>query len=299
MPKLTVNQIAIEYDSFGADDAEPVVLISGLGAQMIRWSPPFCNILAAQGFRVIRFDNRDAGLSTHLDGAPVPNPAFVAAAVRRGEAPNVPYTLFDMARDAIGVLDGLSIERAHLVGRSMGGMIAQLVASEYPRRALSLTSIMSGSGNPENPPATPEVMALLAGPAPDPLEDQAGFLAHRVAFSRLISGRGYPFDEAARRVEALAEVARAYDPSGFGRQIVAIAATGDCRALLSMIDIPTLIVHGSDDPLIPLEAGKDTAANIRDAELLVIPGMGHELPAALYETVATAIAGNARRAARI
>ena len=296
MPKLRVNQIVIEYDSFGSEDAEPILLISGLGAQMIRWPVPFCRALASRGYRAIRFDNRDAGLSTHLDEAPVPDLASVAAAHARDEAPNVPYTLHDMAGDTIGVLDALSIEQAHIVGRSMGGMIAQLVASEHPYRALSLTSIMSGSGNPENPPPAPEVMALLTSPAPHPSEDEAGFLAHRLAFSRLISGRGYPFDEAAQRIEILAEVSRAYAPAGFGRQIAAIAATGDCRALLSGIEVPTLVGHGSDDPLIPLEAGKDTAANIRGAELLVIQGMGHEIPSPLYETVAAAIDNNARRA---
>jgi pimeloyl-ACP methyl ester carboxylesterase len=298
MPKLRVNQIVIEYDSSGSVDAEPILLISGLGAQMIRWPVPFCRALASRGYRVIRFDNRDAGLSTHLNEAPVPDLASVAAALARGEAPNVPYTLFDMADDTIGVLDGLSIAQAHIVGRSMGGMIAQLVASKHPHRTLSLTSIMSGSGNPENPPPAREVMTLLTSPAPYPSEDETGFLAHRMTFSRLISGRGYPFDEAAQRIEILAEVRRAYDPAGFGRQIAAIAATGDCRALLSGIDVPALVVHGSDDPLIPLEAGKDTAANIRGAELLVIQGMGHEIPSPLYETVAAAIANNARRANR-
>jgi pimeloyl-ACP methyl ester carboxylesterase len=298
MPKLRVNQIVIEYDSLGSEDAEPILLISGLGAQMIRWAVPFCRALAARGYRVIRFDNRDAGLSTHLNEAPVPDLASVAAALARGEAPHVPYTLRDMVGDTIGVLDGLSIEQAHIVGRSMGGMIAQLVASEHPHRALSLTSIMSGSGNPENPRPAPEVMTLLTSPAPHPSKDEAGFLAHRLAWSRLISGRRYPFDEAAQRVEILAEAGRAYDPAGFGRQIAAIAATGDCRALLSGIDVPTLVVHGSDDSLVPLEAGKDTAANIRGAELLVIQGMGHEIPSPLYETVAAAIDNNARRANR-
>jgi pimeloyl-ACP methyl ester carboxylesterase len=296
MPKLRVNQIVIEYDSFGSEDAEPILLISGLGAQMIRWPVPFCRALTSRGYRVIRFDNRDAGLSTHLNEAPVPDLASVAAALARGEAPNVPYTLRDMAGDTIGVLDRLSIAQAHIVGRSMGGMIAQLVASEHPHRLLSLTSIMSGSGNPENPPPAPEVMALLISRCPHPSEDEAGFLAHRMAFSRLISGRGYPFDEVAQRIDILAEVSRAYDPTGFGRQIAAIAATGDCRALLSKIDVPTLVVHGSDDPLIPLEAGKDTAANIRGADLLVVQGMGHEIPSPLYETVAAAIVNNARRA---
>jgi pimeloyl-ACP methyl ester carboxylesterase len=296
MPKLRVNQIAIEYDCFGSEDAEPILLIAGLGTQMISWSVPFCGALASHGYRVIRFDNRDAGLSTHLDEAPIPDMASVAAALRRGDAPDVPYTLFDMAGDTIGVLDELSIERAHIVGRSMGGMIAQLVASGHPHRTLSLTSIMSSSGNPENPPAAPEIMALLTRRAPDPSEDEIGFLAHRMAFSRSISGRGHPFDEASQRVQALAESRRAYNPSGFGRQIAAIAATGDCRAFLPGITAPTLVVHGSDDPLIPVEAAKDISRIIRGAELLIIQGMGHGIPPPLYETIAAAIATNARRA---
>jgi pimeloyl-ACP methyl ester carboxylesterase len=191
MPKLRANQIAIEFDSFGPEDAEPILLISGLGTQMIRWSAPFCTALVSHGYRVIRFDNRDAGLSTHLDAAPIPDLASVAQVLARGDKPNVPYTLFDMANDAIGLLDGLSIERAHIVGRSMGGMIAQLVACEYPHRTRSLTSIMSGSGNPASPPPAPQVMALLTRQPPHPHEDEAGFLAHRMAFARLISGRGF------------------------------------------------------------------------------------------------------------
>ena len=296
MPNVVVDQITIEYDSFGAADAEPILLISGLGTQMIRWPVPFCMALASRGYRVIRFDNRDAGLSTHLDNAPIPDFAVLARALARGDAPDVPYTLFDMVGDTIGLFDELSIEQAHVVGRSMGGMIAQLVASEHPSRVQSLTSIMSSSGNPENPPAAAEVMTMLAGRVPNPFEDEAGFLTHCMAFSRLISGPGYPFDEPAQRIEALAEARRAYNPAGFGRQIAAIAATGDIRAFSSKIEIPTLVVHGADDPLIPVEAGRDTAANIRNADLLLIPGMGHEVPPALYETIAAAIVDNAHRA---
>ena len=298
MPKLRANQITIEFDSFGPADAEPILLISGLGTQMIRWSAPFCTALVSHGYRVIRFDNRDAGLSTHFDEAPIPDLACVAQVLARGGRPTVPYTLFDMANDAIGLLDGLSIDRAHIVGRSMGGMIAQLVASEYPHRTRSLTSIMSGSGNPANPPPAPQVMALLTRRPPHPHEDEAGFLAHRTAFARLISGRGSPFDEAAQRSEALAEVRRSHDPAGFNRQIAAIAATGDIRKRLAKISAPTLVVHGSDDPLIAPDAGKDTAASIKDAELLMLDGMGHEIPPLLDETIAAAIAGNARRARR-
>ncbi len=295
MPKIKANGIEIEYDCFGNNEAEVVLLISGLGTQMIRWSETFCQILAEQGYRVIRFDNRDTGLSTHFNSASMPDLAAIADAVSRGEAPNVPYTLFDMAKDAAGLLDALKIKRAHVVGRSMGGMIAQLLASEHAERVLSLVSIMSSTGNRDLPQASPAVMAAMTSPAPHPLEDQQGYLAHCVAFSQVIAGRGYPFDESAQRDQALAEVKRAYNPSGFWRHIAAIAATGDLRSRLAKISAPTLVLHGSDDPLVSPEAGKDTAANIKGAELLIVEGMGHDFPTSLFGFVAGVIADNTRR----
>jgi pimeloyl-ACP methyl ester carboxylesterase len=296
VPTVQANGIAIEYDSVGPVDAETVLLVSGLGVQMIRWTAQFCEMLAAEGFRVVRFDNRDAGLSTHLRGAPVPILASVAAAVARGERPAVPYTLRDMAGDAAGLLEALGIERAHIVGRSMGGMIAQLVASEYPQRVLSLATIMSSTGNPDLPPAAPEVMSLLTRPAPNPFENREVFLDHGIAFARAIASPGYPFDEPAQRALVAAEVDRAYDPAGFGRQIAAIAAAGDLRKSLSTIHVPTVVVHGADDSLVPAAAGRDIAASIEGARLLVVEGMGHDIPPDLYETLVSAIADNARRA---
>ena len=295
MPKAKANGIEIEYDCFGNHEAEAVLLISGLGTQMIRWSESFCQLLANQGYRVIRFDNRDAGLSTHFDNALMPDFSAIADAVSRGETPNVPYTLFDMAKDAVGLLDALKIKRAHVVGRSMGGMIAQLLASEHAGRVLSLVSMMSSTGNRDLPQASPEVMAAMTSPTPHPLKDEKGYLAHCVAFSQVISGRGYPFDESAQRDQAFAEVKRAYNPSGFWRHIAAIAATGDLRSRLVNISAPTLVLHGSHDPLVPPEAGKDTAANIKAAELLIVDGMGHDFPPSLFGFVADVIADNARR----
>lgn len=295
MPKTKSNGIEIEYDCFGKNDAEAILLISGLGTQMIRWNETFCQMLAEQGYRVIRFDNRDTGLSTHFDTAPMPDFTAIANAVSRGEMPNVPYTLFDMANDVVGLLDSLNIHRAHMVGRSMGGMIAQLLASEHSERVLSLVSIMSSTGNPNLPQASPEVMAAMTSPAPHPLKDEQGFLAHCVALSQAIAGRGYPFDETAQRDQALLEVKRAYNPTGFSRQIAAIAATGDLRAHLATITAPTLVLHGADDPLVPVDAGKDTAANIQGAELLIVEGMGHDLPPAMFGSVVRAITDNARR----
>ena len=295
MPKTKSNGIEIEYDCFGKDDAEAILLISGLGTQMIRWSETFCQMLAEQGYRVIRFDNRDTGLSTHFDTAPMPDFTAIANAVSHGEMPKVPYTLFDMANDAVGLLDKLKINRAHVVGRSMGGMIVQLLACEHSERVLSLVSIMSSTGNPNLPQASPEVMEALTSPAPHPLQDEQGYLAHCVALSQAIAGRGYPFDESAQRYQALVEVKRAYNPTGFLRQIAAIAATGDLRVHLANISVPTLVLHGADDPLVPPEAGKDTAANIQGAELLIIEGMGHDLPPAMFGNVVRAITDNALR----
>lgn len=296
MPNIAANGIAIEYDCFGDPDKPAFLLISGLGTQMIRWSACFCQLLAEKGYYVVRFDNRDTGLSTHLDGAPMDDLATIAAAAARGEAPAVPYTLADMAKDAVGLLDALQIARAHVAGRSMGGTIAQLVASEYPDRVASLASLMSSSGNPLLPQARPDAMAAMTSPTPHPVEDREGYLDHRVAFSRLIAGRGYPFDASAQRAQALAELERAYRPGGLVRQISAIAATGDLRKRLGKIRAPTLVIHGTDDPLVSPQAGKDVADHIQGARLLLVEGMGHDLPAALFPLVVDAISQNASRA---
>ena len=296
MPGVHANGLTIAFDSFGRQGADPILLISGLGVQMIRWSAPFCLALASQGFRVIRFDNRDVGLSTHLDDAPVPDLGAVSQALGRGERPGAPYALRDMADDAVGLLDALEIGRAHVVGRSMGGMIAQVMASERPHRVLSLTSMMSSTGNPGLPAPAPEAMAVLGRRGPDPRQDEAGHVAHSVDSARVIASPGFAFDERAQRAQALAEVRRAYNPAGFARQVAAMITAGDRRARLNTIVAPTLVLHGAHDLLIPLAGGQDTAAHIPGAELRVIDGMGHDLPTELHESFAHAIAANARRA---
>lgn len=295
MAQASANGITIEYDSLGDESAETVLLVAGLGMQMIRWTEPFRRAIAGHGFRVVRFDNRDVGLSTHFSDAPVPELSAVAAAIASGQRPDVPYTLYDMADDAAALLDVLGVERAHIVGASMGGMIGQLIASEHPGRTASLTSIMSNTGNPGLPPASPEAMAVLLQRPPSPFEDEAGFLAASLRSARVIGSPGYPLDVAEQQAQALAAAKRAYDPAGYGRQIAAVTATGDRRPRLKTITAPTLVIHGAADPLVPLAGGEDTAANIKGAELKVIEGMGHDLPPALYETLATAIAANARR----
>jgi pimeloyl-ACP methyl ester carboxylesterase len=295
MAVVKANGIDLAYDSFGDEADEAILLIAGLGTQMIRWTVPFCEALAARGYRVIRFDNRDSGCSTHLHQCAPPDFGALAAALMAGQRPDVPYTLHDMAADAIGLLDALVIDRAHVVGRSMGGMIAQILASEHSERVLSLTSIMSSTGNPMLPQAEPDVMALMLRPAPDPVSDEAGFLAHRLAFARRIAGTSSVFDEEAHRLLILEETRRAYDPGGSGRQIAAMAVTGDRRSSLATITAPTLVIHGGDDPLIPPACGRDTAARIPNADLMLIDGMGHDLPPALDRKVIEAIDRTARR----
>lgn len=296
MNTVNADGIDLAWDQFGREEDPAILLIAGLGVQMIRWAVPFCEELAARGYRVIRFDNRDAGCSTHFDHCPPPDFGALATALMAGRRPEVPYTLRDMAADAIGLLDALAIDRAHVVGLSMGGMIAQIMASEHAERVLSLTSIMSGTGNPDLPQAEPDVMAMMMRAPPDPISDEAGFLARSLAFTRRIAGPGHPVDEAAHRVLVLEEVRRAYDPGGAGRQIAAMAVAGDRRARLATIGVPTLVIHGADDPLIPPACGADTATSIPGAEFMLIDGMGHHLPATLHRTVADAIDRVAKRA---
>jgi pimeloyl-ACP methyl ester carboxylesterase len=296
---VKANGIELAYDSFGDETDEAILLIAGLGTQMIRWTGPFCEELAARGYRVIRFDNRDAGCSTHFSQCPPPDFGAMAAMLMAGQRPDVPYSLYDMAADAIGLLDALSIDRAHVVGRSMGGMIAQIMASEHPERVLSLTSIMSSTGNAGLPQAAPDIMAMMTRPAPNPFSDEQGFLAQSIAFAQRISGSRYPLDGEAHRRLVLEEIQRAYDSAGTGRQIAAMAVTGDRRSRLATITAPALIVHGMDDPLILPACGEDTAISIPNAELMMIEGMGHDLPSALYQTVAKAIHQTARRASTI
>jgi pimeloyl-ACP methyl ester carboxylesterase len=299
MMTLKSNDINLAYESFGDEASETILLISGLGTQMLRWTATFCETLVERGYRVIRFDNRDAGRSTHFADHPALDFAALAAKLANGQRPEIPYTLDDMASDAVGLLDALSIQKAHLVGRSMGGMIAQVAAVRHPNRILSLTSIMSSSGNPNLPPAKADVMALMTMRTPSPFEDEAGFVEHSLAFARRIAGTGATFDEEAHRTLVLEEVRRAYNPGGFGRQITAIAMAGDRRPELAKIKVPTLVIHGTDDPLFLPDCGRDTASSIPGAEFMLIDGMGHDLPPVFYQVVADGIDRTARRAKRV
>lgn len=289
MKVINANGVELAYDSFGNQDHPAMLLIAGLGTQRTRWADVFCEGLAQRGYRVIRFDNRDAGESTHFTTSGIPDFNELRTALMSGRKPSVPYALSDMALDAIGLLDQLSIAHAHIVGRSMGGMIAQILASEHAARVLSLTSIMSSTGNPALPQAAPDVMALMMSPAPDPSVDLEGFLANNIAFARRIAGTGYVFDESAHRAIVLEELHRSYDPAGTARQIAATGTAGDRRARLHTITASTLVIHGTDDPLIPPACGEDTAASIPNAKLMLMEGMGHEIPFELHDTILDAI----------
>jgi pimeloyl-ACP methyl ester carboxylesterase len=295
VPQIHVNGIDLEYESFGAASAPAMLLIMGLGAQLTRWPMPFCEKLVARGYRVIRFDNRDVGLSTKFDAAGVPDLRQLMAARFTGMPVKVPYTLHDMAADAVGLLDALSIDAAHVVGASMGGMIAQQVAAEYPQRVRSLTSIMSTTGNPTLPPPTAAAATVLMMRYPD-LEDRAAYVEHGLHALRTISSPGFPFDEMATRERVLSDALRGYSATGFARQLGAVAAAGDRREYIRRIKAPTLVIHGENDPLVPVAAGRDTAASIAGAELRVFAGMGHDLPPQLYDKIIDAIVSVAQRA---
>ncbi len=285
MPHVTANGIRIEYESRGDDKAETVLLIMGLGAQMTRWSDDFVDRIVKRGYRVVKFDNRDVGLSERIEAAGAPDFPGIIAALHAHETPPAAYTLSDMAADAVGVLDALGIAKAHIVGASMGGMIAQLVAADYPEHTLSLTSIMSTTGNPDLPRATPEAMAVLNERGPTPDEDMEGFLAHAVVAAKVIGSPGYPADEAELRARAKSDAERSFYPLGFQRQYAGVMASPERRAKLAKVTAPTVVIHGEADPLVPVSGGRDTAASIPGADLRIIQGMGHDIPPALYDTV--------------
>ena len=294
MAHAKINGINIEYEVHGADNGEPLLMIMGLGSQMTRWPPAFYEKLVAKGFRVIRFDNRDVGLSQKFSGAP--SVESVVGALIQGQKPDIPYTLDDMAADAVGVLDHLGIKRAHVCGASMGGMIGQLVAADYPERVLSFTAVFTTTGNPALPPSTPEAMAVLTTRAPDPKKDIEAYLDQVVINQRTIGSPGFPFDEKIMRERLRSDVLRCYEPAGVARQLAAVIANGDRRPKLGKIKAPTVVLHGDSDPLVNVEGGKDLAANVPGAELRIVAGMGHDLPVALYDTIVDAICCAVERA---
>lgn len=289
MPYAPSNGIQLYYETHGDPGGKPLLLVMGLGAQLTLWEPAFCDLLAGEGFYVIRFDNRDVGLSSKIEGGPQPDLAKAMA----GDHSTASYTLWDMADDAAGLLDHLGIERAHIVGASMGGMIVQCMAIRHPGRVRSMTSIMSTTGNPEVGQPQPEAMAALLAPPP---ETREAAIAQGLSTWKAIGSPAYPPDEAELRARIASDYDRCFYPIGIARQLVAILATGDRTEALRGVRVPTLVIHGEADPLVTLSGGEATAAAVPGAKLVTFPGMGHDLPRALWPQFVAAIAGLAREA---
>ena len=278
----STNDLQIAYETFGDPADKPLLLIMGLASQMLIWDERFCDLLAQAGHYVIRFDNRDVGLSTRLPHLGRPNPMRATFDAFRHRPVSTAYTLDDMADDTLGLMDALGIRRGHLFGASMGGMIAQTVAIRYPERVASLTSAMSSTGNPRLPGPTWAATRILLRRPP---REKDAFIDYTVDLWRTIGSPGYPFDEALIRKRSARIYDRGLTGSGAARQLVAIIAHGDRRPGLARLTLPSLIIHGQDDPLIRVQAGLETASTIPGAELLLLPGVGHTLPREIWPQV--------------
>jgi pimeloyl-ACP methyl ester carboxylesterase len=287
------NGVSLCYEIFGDAAAEPMILIMGLGAQMVLWDDDFCRKLAARGFRVIRFDNRDIGKSSHLSGGKRLT-AVELLKLRLLKIPvQAPYKLRDMAEDTVGLMDALGIKSAHIVGASMGGMIAQEIAISFPQRVRSLTSIMSTTGNPKLPQPTREAAAMLMAPPPASREE---FLDRFAKTWKVLRVGSFPEDEALDRARGERIFERGLNPAGVGRQLRAVLASGSRKERLRAVKAPTLVIHGTVDPLVRPEGGKDTAASIPGAKLMMIEGMGHAVPIRFWPDIIDAIDKHAHAA---
>jgi pimeloyl-ACP methyl ester carboxylesterase len=288
VPRARANGIELEYQTFGGPSAQPLLLIMGLGAQMITWDETFCQQLVDRGFQVIRFDNRDSGLSTWMKEAGPPDMASAFS----GD-PKAAYQLDDLAADAAGLLDALNIRAAHIVGASMGGFIAQLVAINHPQRVLSLTSIMSGPGGQDGVPPQPEGADVLTRIPPETREER---IEHGVWIRKTLKGPGDPFDQAMETRQVERAYDRSYYPVGTGRQLVAILAAEGRLEKLGRVKVPTLVIHGTDDVLVPVDNGRSVANAIPGARLLEVEQMGHNLPERVWPEVFDAIEELTRQA---
>jgi pimeloyl-ACP methyl ester carboxylesterase len=286
--RAPVDGIEIAYEEFGEPSDPVMLLIMGLGVQMLGWDEELCGMLAGRGYRVVRFDNRDSGRSTSIEGGPPPD----LRALAMGDGSSARYTLADLAGDAVGLLDRLGAGAAHVVGASLGGMVAQVIAVHHPGRALSLTSVMSSTGNRSVGQPHPKGLGALLNAPP---QDREAFGEWAVRNLRAIGSPGFPADEERIRARALASYDRGRNPAGTARQLAAILASGDRTEELGKVRVPTLVIHGADDPLIDVSGGEATARAIPGARLIVIPGMGHDLPRALWPRFVEEIAANARQ----
>jgi pimeloyl-ACP methyl ester carboxylesterase len=295
--EVKANGITIAYESLGSKNKETILLIAGTNAQLTMWPIEFCNALKNHGYRVIRFDNRDIGLSTKFDTAGLPNWAAISKAIQENSKPPLPYTLDDMADDAVALLDALGIKKAHIVGASMGAMIAQRVAYNHPEHTLSLASISAGGGNKTFPMvAKPDIMSKV--PQPGNPNDTADYIKREMQARTILAGTVYPPDQKKLLAEVKADVARSYYPDGLMRQGAASMAAfyAGRQAQLKTIKVPTVVIHGSEDPLVAIDAGKDVAANIPGADFEIIKGMGHYLSEPVLDLLADLIVKNAMKA---
>ena len=293
MPRAHANGVEIEYETVGDPAGRPLLLVQGLGAQLTSVEDGLCQELASRGFLVIRYDNRDAGLSTWFDDAGPVNLASIWA----GDHATLAYTLEDMADDAAGVLDAAGVASAHVAGISLGGMIAQLLATRHPGRVRSLASIMSTTGDRAVGRPSGEAASVLVSAMPD---EREAFIEQVVANARAVSaGTAFPFDEEAVRRGAARGYDRAYHPKGTGRQFAAILAAGDRTAALGQIRVPTVVIHGGEDQVIGVSGGEATAAAIPGARLVVVPGLGHELPPGFWPDLAGTLVEVADRGATL
>lgn len=288
MPRLRANGIEIEYEAFGEPGAPTLLLVMGLGGQLVHWPEPFCEALAERGLRVVRFDNRDAGRSTKLSEAGVPNVLELMQRAAGGESVSAPYTLDDMAEDTAELARGLDFESFHVAGASLGGMVAQTVALRRPERVRSLTSIMSTTGDRDLPGPRPEASRVLMQPPPATRE---AFTLQQVGNYKIVGGR-LATDDARVAETAGRAWDRGFDADGVGRQLAAIVASGGRGKLLAQLSVPTLVIHGDEDPLVPLESGEATARAVPGATLRVVPGMGHSLPESAWPNLVDWIAGH-------
>ncbi len=295
MPTAKANGLTIAYETAGDPRNPTILLVMGLGAQLTLWPDAFVEALAASGLHVVRYDNRDVGLSSDFDSFGAVDMGEVMMKAIAGKPLSPPYTVSDMAADGIGLLDALGIEGAHVAGLSMGGMIVPHMAVEHADRVRSMTVIMSSSGRRGLPPGKPEaVKMLMTRPMSD---DRAEILRHSMALRRAIAGPAYPEKEEVLRAVVERQVDRRYYPQGVSRQYYAVLADGDRTSLLKSVKVPTLVIHGSDDPLLPVECGRDVAASVPGAVMHEEPGMGHEIPAALCQSLAAKIAAHCKAAA--
>lgn len=298
MPTIHVNNVDIAYETQGNPADQPILLIMGLGMQLISWPAAFCDGLVRQGFFVIRFDNRDSGLSSKFHHLGKPNTLLSLIKMAFRIPLTAGYTLDDMAADAVALLDALQVERAHIVGASMGGMIAQIVAAKYPEHTLSLTSIMSTSGRRGLPGPTKAARKVLFSRPPDP-SDRQGVIDHFVRTMEVIGSPAYPVAHEVLQERITQSVQRSLEPVATTRQLLAIGASGDRVDLLKTVQVPTLVIHGSDDPLLPVACGRETAALIPNAVLQEIDGMGHDLPDGLNDHLSQLIGEHCHAAARL